>query len=222
MARAVYRVAHRVDAVLYLVQVFCLGVVREEVGIHQVEVGIEGNHVNLLDERLAHVGHVGAQHGALLGIHVAEAFAAPERELQVHLVGRALHASAVGQHDLDVVVAAGVRVDHHAVEHARLGVLVLHEEVVARNLAVEDAFGDFQLGALLPHAPGQTRQLARGIGAHLVLEVEAAAADDGSHHDERHEDADERDAGCLHAEQLEAFAQVAERDKAGQQDCQRH
>ena len=222
MAGAVYHVAHRVDAVVYLSHVLRLSIVCEEVGIHQVEVGIEGNHVNLLDERFAHVWDVSPEHGALLGIHVAEAFAAPERQFQVHLVGCALHASAVGQHYLYVVVASRVGVDHHAVEHARLGVFVLHEEVVAWYLAVEDAFGDFQLGTLLPHAPCQSRQLARGVGAHLVLEVEAAAADDGRHQDEGCEDAYEGDAGCLHAEQLEALAQVAERDKAGQQDCQGH
>ena len=222
MAGTVRLMAERVDAGLYLANVLSLRVVREEVGIHQVEVAVEGDDVCFLDKRFSHVGHVGPQHRALLGVHVAEAFASPQRQFQVHLVGRALQSCAVGQHNLRVVVAVRVRIDHHAIEHTRLAVLVLHVEVVAWYFAVEDAFRDVQLGALLLHAPRQSREFAGGIGANPILEDEADSADQCRDKDERSENAEQRNARGLHAEQLEVFAQIAERDEAGQQDSQGH
>ena len=99
---------------------------------------------------------------------------------------------------------------------------MLDVEIIAGDFAVEDAFGYFQLGALLLHAPCKSRQFSHSIGTHSVLEDEAGSGDDCRHEDERRENADERDAGRLHAEQLEMLAQVAERDEACQKDCQRH
>ncbi len=221
-ASAIYAVAQRINAVLYFAKVLGLGVVREEVSVHEVEVAIKGDEVHLAYERLSHVGHVCPEHRSLLGIHVAEAFPTPERELEVHLVGCALHPSAVGKDNLRVVVTVGVGVNHHAIEHTRFRVFMLNIEVVARYLAVKNAFGDFQFRTLLPHAPGKSRQLAGGIGADFVLKPKAAAADDRRHDDEGGEDANKRNAGGLHAEQFEALAQVAEGNKACKQDCQRN
>jgi hypothetical protein len=54
------------------------------------------------------------------------------------------------------------------------------------------------------------------------LEEETAATDNGVDADEGHEDANEWYAGGFHAEQFKTFAQIAERDKACQQDGQWH
>ena len=140
-----------------LAQVLRLCVVREEVGIHQIEVAVEGDEDGLLYERFSHVWHACFEHRALLCIQIPEAFASPQREPEVHLVGRALQSSAVCQYNLDVVVAARVGVYHHSIEHSRVFVLMLYIEVVAWNLTIKDTFWNVQLRALLLHAPSQTR-----------------------------------------------------------------
>ena len=136
----------------------------------------------------------------MLCVQIPEAFTSPQREPEVHLVGCALQSSAVCQYNLDVVVAARVGVYHHSIEHSRVFVLMLYIEVIAWNLTIKDTFWNVQLRALLLHAPRQTRKLTGSVWTDPVLEHETCSADEGCNKDEGCKNADERDAGRLHAE----------------------
>ena len=141
-----------------------------------------------------------------------------ECELEMPLVGRALQPCAVGQHNLCILITLLVAVYHHAVEHAGARVLVVHIQVVSGNVTVEDALWNLQLGRLLLHAPHQGSQLLGGLRPHLVLEIEAACAHAERKDEHGLQDAHQGHAACLHGQELQALAHIAERDKACQQD----
>ena len=219
-AYAVVDVVERVLVVENLLQSLAAGIVREERGIGHVEVAVVVEHELLCGERLALIGHR-RRAAELLGLHVLEPLAAPERQQQVLLVGRRLQHARVGQDNLLVLVAARHTVDHDAVQMARLHVLLLHVDVAAGDAVVEDALGNLQFGTLLLHREQQLAHLHVGVGAHVVLEVERSERDDDGHDDERAHGLHERDAGGLDGGELAALAEVAERDERRQQQGQR-
>ena len=112
----------------------------------------------------------------------------------MHLLGGGLDAARVSQDNLGIVVARVLHVDHDAVEHAGLDVLMLHEEVVAGYLAVEHAFRYLQFGRLLLHRVEQGVETAVGCRRDVVLEIERT--EHGHEHEEQYgpEDAHQRDA----------------------------
>ena len=132
-------------------QVLRLCVVVEEVGIHDAEIVVEWNQVHLPLEGLAHIGYSGLVQRTASVLHIAETLAVIERQTEMHLVGCGLDAAGVCQHNLGVVEVCALRVDHNAIEHTCLLVLVLHKEIVARNLVVELSLGNFHFRRFLAH-----------------------------------------------------------------------
>ena len=62
MSYAVYVVGERVDALLDGTDVLGLCIAREERGVHDIEIAVEGDEVNLLLEGLAHIRNIGSHH----------------------------------------------------------------------------------------------------------------------------------------------------------------
>ena len=130
---------------------------------------------------------------------------------QACLVFRETEFAAVGKDYTRVVEAVCHIVYYHVVEHAGLGIFVLHVEVHVRNLVVERAFRNFHLGRFLTHAEKQCPHFALRDGQKVVLEKEGSDAYAHHQHYERAHDFEQGYPGRFHGGELEFFAEVAER-----------
>ena len=198
------------------------GHTREQVLVEHIEIAVEVYEQFLVLERFAVVGRIGtARRRSTARLQVLELLAAPERELEVQLVARHLHAPRVGQHDLRLLETLVGLVDNHAVEHARFGVLLFNVKVHVGHATVKSALGDFHGGRLLLHADEQRAQVNLRLGRKVVLKIKRHA---GHQHREQHNrahDAQQRYARCLHGQQFETFAHIAKRNQRGKEDGQR-
>ena len=131
------------------------------------------------------------------------------------------HFPRVGQHNLCAVEALVRFVDDELVEHARFGILLLHEKVDVGHAVVEHALGNLDRRRLLLHADEQRAQTLLGLRRGKILKVKGNARHQQRYEHQRAHDAEERNAGSLHGQQFEGFAQVAEGDERSQQQAQR-
>ena len=98
---------------------------------------------------------------------------------------------------------------------------MLHIDIKACNLFIEHALRDFQFRRFLAHGVEQGIKLHLHHGHDIVLEEESANRYETNRDNQRTHNVDKRDAGGLHREQFQAFAQVSERHQRSQQNRQR-
>ena len=142
-SHGVHAVAHRVDALFDLQHVFRLRHVGQQLLVHHAEIAVEVDDELLIVESFAVIGYAGLQTADVLCLQVFELLTVPEVELEVHLVGRNLHASGVGQHDLCPIEALVGFVDDNLIKHSGFGIFLLHIQVDVGHTAIEHAFGNF-------------------------------------------------------------------------------
>ena len=118
--------------------------------------------------------------------------------------------AGVGKDDAGVFKAARHVVDHHVVERAALAVLALHEEVISRNLGIEDPLGNFQFGRFLAHGIKQGPHLCLRDRQHIVLKEKRSDGYKGNQHDQRAHYFQKGNSGGFHGRKLEPLPQVSE------------
>ena len=168
---AVVELLQRVLVVQYLAQTLCSCVARYVVLIGQAEASVEVEYYLLGYECLAAIGHIGCS-CQVLRAHVLVPYTIIECKQQVLLLGCALHHTRVGQDDGLVLVAACHAVDHDAVQHTRLQILLLYVDVRSWYAVVEYSFWYLHLRTLLLHTQQQAIEVLIGPRTHYILEVE--------------------------------------------------
>ena len=161
----------RIESGFNFPQILGLCASAEYVGIHHVEIVVERNQIGLLDECLPHIRNVGTSHHVALGLHVAKTFSGVHSQHKMLFVCRRFEFSGVGQYDLRIFIPVGRTINHDSVEHTVFLSFLLHENVVSRNLTVEDTFWDFQLRRLLLHGVNECIELLLRLRSGYVLKI---------------------------------------------------
>ena len=136
-------------------------------------------------------------------------------------VGGRLQLPRVGQDDGSIVEAFRHVVNHHIVHNTRAAVFLFHIEVIAAYLVIKHAFGDIQLGRLLPNGVDERPHLYLRLRQDIVLEEKSEYGNDAHEKYKRAHHMQQRDTGCLDGKQFEPLAQVAEGHERCQQDGKR-
>ena len=137
------------------------------------------------------------------------------------LVGRRLQAGRIGHHDLRILKALVHLVNNHLIEHARLGILVIHIDVDIGDAAIKHAFGNLDSRARLLHRHNHSRQLLLGIRRDVILKDKRNTRQQHAENADGHHDAPQRNAGRLHGRQFQLLAHISERNERSQQNGQR-
>ena len=219
-------VAYRVNAHIY--RVYGLPQLRNVLAhillahclvVKAVEVGVKGDKHLLVVKLLAAERHVLVQRR--LVAQVLELLTPKQTQIEVAVVLGKGYSCRVCQHNRRIVAPAAHIIYHHTLQHAGIGVLLLHKQVVARYLVIEHPLGDFHLGRFLLHRVQERPHLDLRVRQHIVLEEKCADGNARNQHYQRRHHLHQRDAGSLHGGKLELLAQVAESHQRGEQYGQR-
>ena len=156
-----------------------------------------------------------------LRAEVFKLFSVVEMQEEVLLVGRQFQLSLFRPDDVRVFESVGKVVDEHVFQHSGFAVFVLHVNVVAFDVAVENPFRNVHFGRLLFHGYQERPQFFLGFRPHHILEKERKHAQEEAEEHYGTHDAQQRDARCLHGKQFVSFAEVSECHQRRQQNGQR-
>ena len=186
--------------------------------VELVEIGIEWYEHLLVGKRFAAIKF------ALIGeritaaaAHILKCFALKKMQLQVGFTLIEREFAGIGKNNTCIAVTLTHIVDHHIVECAALFVLIAHKHIVARNLVVECAFGDIEVGRFLAHREHQCPHLHLSSWQHLILKEKCAHRHHGNKCYQGLHHIKQRHSRSFHSRQFAVLTKITKGHKRGKQ-----